>query len=193
MTDISPQAGAEWLLIRHAPRAEPDRLAGRRDVAAILPAERKLAGLRALSGSFDQLVTSPALRCYQTAQALFPGIDCTREAGLWEQDFGEWEGLTSARIPDIGPMDRSGLAAHCPPGGESFLAMASRVTISLRALPAGRSVIIAHAGTVRAALGLALSDPAAGLAFEIAPLSATLIRALHGGQFSIGFVNRITS
>ena len=193
MTDYSPQAGAEWLLIRHAPRAEPDRLAGRRDVAAVLPDERWLAALRAMAGSFDRLVTSPALRCRQTAQALFPGIDCTEDAGLWEQDFGQWEGLAYGKIPDIGPLERTGLAAHCPPCGESYLSMAARVTLSLKALPAGRSVIIAHAGTVRSALGLALGDVAAGLAFEIAPLSATLIRALPGGQFSIGFVNRIVS
>ena len=48
-------------------------------------------------------------------------------------------------------MDRAGLAAHCPPGGESFLDMAARVTPALLDLPEGRTLIVAHAGTVRAA------------------------------------------
>ncbi len=50
-------------------------------------------------------------------------------------------------------------------------------------------MIFTHAGVIRAALGLALGDIAQGLAFEIAPFSATLLAALPGDNWSIGFVN----
>ena len=182
--------GAEWLLVRHAPRAEAYRLAGRTDLPAELPGADDIAAFAKMAGPFDQLVSSPALRCRQTASALCPGQEPRLDARLQEQDFGDWDGRPYSEIPDIGAMDRAGLAAHCPPGGESFLDMAARVIPALQDLPEGRTLIVAHAGTVRAALGLALGDPVAGLAFEVAPLSATLIRALPGGAFSIGYVNR---
>ncbi|MCB1381656.1 MAG: histidine phosphatase family protein [Notoacmeibacter sp.] len=190
MDGISTSGAAEWLLVRHAPRAEPHRLAGRTDLPAELPEAGALSAVASLIGPFDHLVSSPALRCRQTAEALFPDREAVLDARLWEQDFGDWDGRAHSDIPDIGAMGRAALAAHCPPGGESFLDMARRALPALIALPAGRSLIVAHAGTVRAALGHALGDLAAGLAFEVAPLSATLIRALPGGAFSIGFVNR---
>ncbi len=54
----------------------------------------------------------------------------------------------------------------------------------------GPAIIVTHAGVIRAALGLALGEAAQGLAFEIAPFSATLLTALPGGEWSIGFVNQ---
>ena len=58
-----------------------------------------------------------------------------------------------------------------------------------RAVGAGPVAVVAHAGTVRAALSLALGEVSAGLAFEVDPLSITRIRCLPGGAMSVAAVN----
>ncbi len=183
------------ILIRHAPTDAGGRLAGRRDPPARLPGAEAIARARETLATLVagplRLVTSPAQRCRETAEALFPGVAATADPRLWEQDFGAWEGLPPEDLPDLGPLGRDALAAQRPPGGESFLDLVSRTGLALSALTTGgTTVVVAHAGTVRAALGLALAAPEAGLAFEVAPLSATSLLALPGGAWSVGFVNR---
>jgi alpha-ribazole phosphatase len=181
----------DLILIRHAPALNGGRLAGRRDVAADLPDADTFARLREALGPVDRLLTGPALRCQMTAAALFPGQRVAEDARLWEQDFGAWEGCPPGDLPDLGSLDRAALANHRPPGGESFADLCSRVAPALiAAASGGRVAVVAHAGTMRAALALALGDAAVAMAFEIAPLSTTLIRALPGGQWSVGHVNR---
>ena len=180
------------IVIRHAPADNGGRLAGRRDVAAILPVPAMLAELARAIGPLDRIVTSPALRCKSTAAALFPGRESAQDPRLWEQDFGDWEGVAFADLPDLGAMPTTELAGHCPPGGESFAMLCPRTGPALReigALP-GRSAVVAHAGTARAAIALALGDVAAGLAFEIAPLSHSTFRIMPDGLFSVTYVNR---
>lgn len=190
MTPIGP---SELVLIRHAPSEAGGRLAGRRDVPARLTDGASLIRLgEALSG-VRSVVTSPALRCRQTAEALFPARELPEDARLWEQDFGQHEGLLPAEVPDLGSLDRAALAQVAPPEGESFAAMVARVTPALadqaaRAIEAGPVAVVAHAGTVRAGLALALEDVPAALAFEIAPLSVTRLRCLPGA-FSVICMN----
>lgn len=190
---MTQPATTELLLIRHGPALTEGRMAGRRDVAADCSDGGAIAALRAAVGSFDHLVISPALRCCQTAAALWPELQAETDARLWEQDFGGWEGLPFADLPDLGPRALPELAAHCPPGGESFLGLTQRATPALEDAIAlgGRVAIIAHAGIIRATLGMAMNAAAQGLAFQIAPLSLTTMTALSGGAFSISGVNRI--
>ena len=183
------------ILIRHAPSDAGGRLAGRSDPAARLPGTEALtrarAALAALGAAEARLVTSPARRCRETVAALLPGREAALDPRLWEQDFGAWEGLLPEELPDLGPLGRAEIAAHRAPGGESFLDLWARVTPALEGLTqGGMVVVVAHAGTIRAALGLALGEAPAGLGFEIAPLSATHLRAQLGGVWSIGFTNR---
>ncbi len=175
----------ELVLIRHAPADHGGRMCGRTDVAALVPPSEDLAGLRARLEGCD-VVTSPARRCRETAAALFPHRPLPQDDRLWEQDFGQHEGLSFAEIPDLGPLALPELAQHRPPGGESFADMAARVTPALMALAErvrsnGPVAVIAHAGTVRTGLGLALGQAAMGLAFEVAPLSMTRLRCFPGG------------
>jgi len=177
----------DLLILRHAPAMAEGRLAGRRDVPADLGDPARLAALAAAIGPVAQVIASPAQRCVQTARALWPDAAIATDPRLWEQDFGAWEGTVP---PDLGPLPRADLAAHTPPGGESFAAMCARVTPALldHAAQPGRTVIVAHAGTVRAGLALALGDTAAAMAFVIDPLSRTrLIPA--GGDWAIAGVN----
>jgi len=178
------------IILRHAPAQTQGRLCGRLDVPARVPGAAVLDALRERIGPVDRVVSSPALRCRMTAEALFPGMPVETDARLWEQFFGDWEGADPARLPDLGPMDRTALAAHRPPGGESFDDICHRITPALAELvDGGRVLVVAHAGTVRAALSHALGLGPVGLAFDVAPLSDTQLRAFPGGDWAVMGVN----
>lgn len=175
---------AEIALIRHAPAQDGGRLAGRRDVPCDAVPEAAAAALRAaVSG---RVLCSPARRCAETARAIWGAAEA--DVRLWEQDFGAWEGRPYAELPDIGPRPAADLAAFRPPGGESFEDLFARTAPVFTAL-SGRHVVVAHAGTVRAALALATGHVPAGLAFQVAPLSLTRIVRSSGG-WSVIDVNR---
>ena len=189
---MSPMLPREIVLVRHAPAETGGRLCGRRDVPARLDDAGAMARLTAALGPCTHVVTSPALRCRQTAEALFSGRAIAADPRLWEQDFGAHEGLEPAALPDLGPLDRDALARYAPPGGESFSDMVARagpVLIELAdAAGDGPVAVVAHAGTVRAGLALALGSVPAALAFEVTTLSLTRLRRA-GDSWSIGLVN----
>lgn len=191
--DAPTQAATEIMLIRHAPALSEGRMAGRRDVEADCSDAMAFAAVRGAVGVADHWWISPARRCVQTARALWPDAEPQQDARLWEQDFGAWEGVPYADLPDLGALSLPDLAAHRPPQGESFLDLSARVVPALREASAlgGRVVIVAHAGVIRAALGMALGAAELGLAFQVAPLSLTTIVALPGAAFSIAGVNRM--
>lgn len=184
-------AATELILIRHAPALTGGRLCGRTDVAADCTDLARIAALRAAVGVPDRIVTSPALRCRQTSAALWPSeAEPPSDPALWEQDFGAWEGQAHDALPDLGPLGPVALAQHRPPGGESFADLCARVAPALiGATTGGRVVVVAHAGTIRAGLALALQSVPQALAFDVAPLSLTRISALPGGGWAIGSVN----
>ncbi len=188
---MQPVDETRLILIRHAPALHEGRLAGRRDVAANLSDAAQFDALRAMLAreGVTRRVSSPARRCVQTAGVLWPGQDASQDARLWEQDFGAWEGMAFADLPDLGNLSRADLAAHCPPGGESFTDLCARVTPALQEIASAPGVVavVAHAGVIRAALGV---GPAA-LGFEIAPLSVTMLRVFPRHDWSVACVNRM--
>ena len=187
---MGADAATELILVRHAPVLTGGRLCGRTDVPADCSDTGRIAALRAAIGEPGRIVTSPALRCRQTVAALWPTAIAEADPALWEQDFGLWEGRVTSDIPDLGPLSPDDLACHRPPEGESFADLCARVAPALaRVADGGRVTIVAHAGTVRAALALAVGTVPAALAFEVAPLSLTRLRALSGAGWSIGAVN----
>lgn len=175
-------------ILRHAPALTHGRVAGRRDVDADCSDKAAFRRMRDCIdrhlGADPQLLSSPARRCLQTTAALGIGTPST-DPDLWEQDQGEWEGRPHADIPDLGPMTVADLARHRAPGGESFVDMTARVLPVLRAI-ASDTLIVAHAGTARAALSLVVGD--AALSFAVAPLSLTLIDR-HDTTWSVAAVN----
>lgn len=181
----------ELVLIRHAPAMTGGRLCGRTDVPAALPDDAAISPMRAAFPAPDHVWVSPALRCRQTLDALWPWAEPIEEPAFWEQDFGDWDGLPQAEVPDIGNLSSRELAAYRPPRGESFGDLCQRVAPALlraAAMP-GQVVIVAHAGVVRAALALAIGNAAAAIHFEVAPLSATVLRPLPHGGFTVISVN----
>ncbi|MDZ7905518.1 MAG: histidine phosphatase family protein [Cypionkella sp.] len=171
-------SSADLWLIRHAPAQDGGAMAGRRDVDADCSDVASIAAMRAVvaQASEQALWASPARRCAQTAAALWPNAAPQQDARLWEQDFGAWEGLPYADLPDIGPLQGAALAQFAPPQGESFADLCARVWPFYQGLGAGHHVIVAHAGVIRAALGLALGAAHLGLGFSLAPLSLTRLR-----------------
>lgn len=165
------------MILRHAPPLTDGRLAGRTDVNADCADASAFAWMRQRIGPVGRVLASPAQRCLQTAHSLGHPPHAT-DAGLWEQDYGTWEGMTYETLPDLGPLSPADLARHRPEGGESFDDMAARVHPVLHGL-SGDTLIVAHAGTVRAALSLVVGP--AALSFTVSPLSLTELRRTPNG------------
>lgn len=187
-------SASELILIRHAAADTNGRLCGRTDVELAPGSSAAFAALSGVFPEIDEVLVSPALRCRKTAEGLWPNAHQMPDDRLWEQNFGGWEELPYAEIPDAGDLSRSELVELSGPGGESFADLYARVTPALkeaadRARTGEPVVVVAHAGVVRAGLGLALGDLAAGLVFQVDPLSVTRLTCLAGGGFAIKAVN----
>jgi broad specificity phosphatase PhoE len=184
------------LLVRHA-HTEATR-------AFAFPAdepldERGRAGAAALHGAlparFD-ILSSPARRCLQTAQAAgLDGVAIVPE--LAECDFGGWAGRT---LEDVAAGDADAVAAWMadpaarPHGGESLAALAARVGAWLdgQATLDGGAVAITHGGVVKAAVVRALGAPIEAFwRVDVAPLAITELHA-HDGRWTLTRVNAPT-
>lgn len=175
------------MILRHAPALTRGLVTGRREVDADCGDRAALARMAARIGRPALVWCSPARRCLQTAHALGLAPDRILPA-LLEQDQGLWEGRPLSDLPDLGPLSPEALARHRPEGGESFLDMAARVHPALVKAPPG-TLIVAHAGTVRAALALVVGERA--LSFAVAPLSLTILHRIDpdGTEWAVEAVN----
>ncbi len=183
----------DLLLIRHAEADAKGRLCGRRDVGLSRAGAGTLAALQGRGRAVAEVRSSPALRCRLTASALWPDATLIEDARLWEQDFGAWDGQPYEQIPDMGDLSGDALVDLAAPDGESFRDLCARTEPALRAAArqarsSGPVAIVAHAGTIRAALAMALNRLPEALLFEVAPLSLTVLSCLPEG-FAIRSVN----
>lgn len=181
-----------WWWIRHAPvTTDGGCIYGQRDLPADVSDAPAFAALAACLPRRALWVTSNLKRTHQTAQAIAEAggfsIEPTIEPDLAEQHFGEWQGRDRAEIFQR-HGHRHGLwlapADVTPPGGESFVALIERVSGAIERLTQqnqGSDIIaVAHGGTIRAALCLALeTTPERALAFSTDNLSLTRIDHLH--------------
>lgn len=180
-----------WL-IRHAPVDGPRGVIHDSDAPADVGDRAALLRLRLLLPTPHAAISSPARRARETARAL--GLVADTDAAFDEQDFGRW---TGRRHDDIRQDSEAAYdefwrapARNRPPGGESFVDQIARVEQGIAALPAGDIIVVAHAGTIRAALAIALElSPDKALRFVIDPLSLTLIDRLET-SWRVGAVNR---
>jgi len=180
-----------WL-IRHAPVDGPRGLIHDIDAPADVSDAAALSRLRLLLPSPHVAVSSPARRARDTAAAL--GLVGGIDPAFSEQDFGRWTGRNHEDIRRDSEATYAAFwrapARNKPPGGESFIDQIARVGAGLAGLPAGDVILIAHAGTVRAALAVALDLPADNaLRFVIDPLSLTRLDRLDDG-WRVVAVNR---
>jgi alpha-ribazole phosphatase len=200
------QIATRFWWVRHAPVAHGGRIYGQADLPCDCSETVLFTGLAEKLPRAAVWVTSNLRRTHETAAAIIraglpgphpiPGPDAILMPDLAEQDFGEWQGLTYEELQEsrAGDFHRFWHApAHeAPPGGESFVTVIERVSRAIHHLVerhAGHDIIaVAHGGTIRAALALALGlDPEAALAFTIENCSITRIDRIDGPGMGHGW------
>ena len=197
-----------WWWVRHAPVTDHGgRLYGRTNVTANTSERPHFESLARALPEDAVWLTSDLLRTHQTADAIAEAGHAVPERAIEpdfdEQDFGDWHGLTwsevaSERGNDLAHKYWVAPAHVTPPEGESFVDVIERVTgaITRRTTQhAGNDIVaVAHGGSIRAALALALGlDPEHALAFSIDNLSITRIDHVdgpaRGGAWRVAAVN----
>lgn len=187
-----------WWWVRHGPTHER-AFVGWRDVPADLSDLAALARLSAALPEEAALVSSDLLRARATADALTaPGRTRLAHArALREFDFGAWDGETfdnvAARDPDLSRAfwERPGDIA--PPGGESWNAVAARVSGFVASLNERHEhvIAVAHVGVIMTQLAVARGvDPQAAIAQRIDNLSLTRLDWSRAG-WRVGAVNHL--
>ena len=162
--------------VRHAPVDHEGRIYGQKDMPCDCTDTAVFSGLARQLPRDAAWVTSNLRRTHETARAIvraglpgpdpIPGPDAPAIPDLAEQDFGAWQGLTYEELRHLrgGEFHRFW---HAPahqraPGGESFVDMMERVARAIHGMldaHRGRDIIVvAHGGTIRSALGLALGS-----------------------------------
>ena len=187
-----------WWWIRHAPvpnRAR--RIYGRSDVSADIGDAAAFAAIAAGLPEGALWITSQLTRAKQTAAALGAALAARGVTipeplimpDFCEQNFGDWQGKTYAEIAESADGGNHKFwiapAAATPPGGENFVAVMARVAAAIEAVQkahGGRDIIaVAHGGSIRAALALALDlAPEGAIAVVTDNLSLTRIDHVDG-------------
>jgi alpha-ribazole phosphatase len=180
----------QWWWVRHAPVPGPrDQIKGRLDLPSDTSDTRTFAIQAARLPKDAVVFTSSRIRTQQTLAALVKaGFDAPSpqiEPDFDEQDFGRFQGHTWGALAGDPALDAFWKdPANTPaPGGESFAQLVDRVRRGIArvgTLHAGKTiVIVAHAGTIRSALCVAMGiAPKAGLTFAISTVSITRIEGI---------------
>ena len=196
-----------FFLIRHAIVTPAARsiLYGSMDVALCEMALREEAALyRWLAARLPEgsrWVTSQLARTKATAAAIFaggyPAQPLEEEPDLAEQHLGEWQGIVHEALVERLRHPPHPFWPHAaeeePPGGESFSQVMARVGPVLERLAqeqaGGDVVIVAHGGSIRAALAHAMGiTPHQALLFSIKNLGLTRLEKT-GPDWRVAAVN----
>jgi alpha-ribazole phosphatase len=183
---VTPSVTTRWWWIRHAPVIDDGGcIYGQRDLPANCSDSAPFSALARALPHDAVWIASHLCRTHQTAEAIgragYGVPPLVVEPDLAEQHFGEWQGQKRRDVYNR-HMSWPGFwitaADHRPPGGESFTDVTRRVAFAIERLTsahAGRDIVaVAHGGTIRAALALALGlEPTNALAFSVENLSLT--------------------
>lgn len=201
-----------WWWVRHAPVAGADgRLYGQMDVDCETGDGDAFRALAASLPREAAWFVSPLQRTQQTLAAIgalraAPVPTARVEPAFAEQHFGRWQGRSWPEMQAADPALYEAFWRNptrtAPPGGESFLAQMRRTERAITRLSATTAetdlVCVAHAGTIRSAVALALNlTPEAALALVIDNLSITRLEFVadgllhsHGGAWRVRTVNQ---
>ena len=182
-----------FILIRHAPVVSDGLFYGSRDVTCRCPSPKEIEKIGDNIPNNFNLYVSSAKRCLTTAKYLFPNVMPLAFDELREQHFGSWEGIPYEKIPNIGTLSSRELGEFRPPKGESFNEMSSRVNLIVKEIlekndNQSSSVIVAHAGTIRAVLSTLVGVSA--LSFHFDNLSLSEVTFLTDGII-VNYLNKI--
>lgn len=185
-------------LLRHGPTLwnAQGRIQGHTDIPLSDDGIAKMRGLLP-PAPFEQarVFVSTSRRARQTAEAL--GLtDATWDARLMEQNWGDWEGLSTIGIVERDGADafeRAGQAlAFRPPGGESTAELHDRVAAFLKdvARDSRDAIAVAHFGVLRAAYTMATGwDMATPMPPELDISKALILELTPGGVPGIHALN----
>jgi alpha-ribazole phosphatase len=184
--DKSAVVATRWWWVRHAPvRSDGGNIYGQKDIACDTSDREVFEAVAKVLPRNAVWYASSLMRTHQTADAIwaagFPKPSAMPHvAALAEQHLGQWQGMNRAEFLASRPVGSHWFAdIDVPaPGGESFMDLYNRVREAIERInieAAGKDVIaVAHGGTIKAALGLALGgQPEKGLAFDIDNCSVT--------------------
>jgi broad specificity phosphatase PhoE len=189
-----------WWWVRHAPvRVDDGRIYGQRDLPCDCSDQSVFSHLATLLPRQAVWITSHLARTHQTAQAILAagnfelpgGIQQDRD--LAEQHLGDWQGLDRRTFLLNRTQEPASFwyaaADERAPNGESFVDLLVRVDHAVTRLTQvhqGRDIVaVAHGGTIRAAIAIALGlAPQGGLAFMVDNCSLTRLDHYQGRQGS---------
>ena len=183
----------EFFWIRHGP-THARGMVGWTDIDADLSDRAALARLAALLPAGAPVISSDLRRAVATADALQgqrPRLP--HDPALREMHFGAWEGIThdeaAAHDPALARALWETPGDIAPPGGESWNALAARVSAATEALADrhrdGAVVIVAHFGPILSQIGRAAGIAAPALFTRpVAPLSLTRLRRVSPGRWA---------
>jgi broad specificity phosphatase PhoE len=161
----------ELLLARHGQTADnaDGLILGRRDppLSELGVAQAGRLAAEAVTAGIVSLWVSPLRRARQTAAVVTEatGVPATVLDDLIESDRGAWEGQPVRQIAEVSPELVAAFEDAAPdfvfPGGESIQHQVARTRRALCVVAAGQrpALVVAHAGTIRAALIAAGQDP----------------------------------
>ncbi len=188
-----------WWWVRHAPvREDGGCIYGQTDIGCDCSDRVVFDAVAKILPRQATWFASNLKRTHQTANALWQAgypkpASMPHEAAFAEQHLGQWQGLNRAEFFASRPI-AVGTYWFAPidepsPGGESFMDLYNRVKGAIQRINAahagGDVVVVAHGGTIKAALGVALNDqPERGLAFTIDNVSVTRLDHLSSDGHS---------
>jgi alpha-ribazole phosphatase len=160
---------SQLVFVRHG-QTEANRngvLLGRLD-PPLNDAGREQAGVvaaRVAALAPSRVFTSPLVRAVQTAEivAVASGLDVSVDDRLIEVDYGEYDGVSLAELPEELVWKWRNDADFAPPGGESLASVGKRMgeytSEVLDSLVAGPVVAVSHVSPIKAAVLWALGLP----------------------------------
>jgi alpha-ribazole phosphatase len=191
----SAVVATRWWWVRHAPvREDNGCIYGQKDLGCDTSDRVVFSAVGKILPRNAVWIASNLKRTHQTADAIwtagFPKPDVMpHEAAFAEQHLGEWQGMNRAAFLASLPLGSHWFAPidQPAPGGESFMDLYNRVRGAIERInaeQAGKDIIaVAHGGTIKAAIGLALGDlPQKCLAFDIDNCSVTRLDHLASGD-----------
>lgn len=197
-----------WWWVRHAPvRTDGGNIYGQMDMDCDTSDRVVFDALGKVLPRNATWYASKLKRTHLTADAIFAAgfprpKDITQDADLNEQHLGDWQGTNRAAFFANLPVNLSTFwfapIDEPSPNGESFMDLYRRTQSAIARItaahPGGDIVAVAHGGTIKAAIGVALQDqPERGLAFTIDNCSITrLDHMASGGQagWRIPYINQ---
>ena len=187
-----------WWWIRHAPvNADGGRIYGQTDLPCDCSDTRVFSSLAMLLPRRAIWLTSHLSRTHQTARAIWAAgnfetaQEFQQDNDLAEQHLGDWQGLDRREFLINRRQEPDSFwyapAEERAPNGESFVDLLARVDAAIsratRANPGGDIIAVAHGGTIRAAIAIALGlPPRGGFAFMIDNCSLTRLDHYQGEQ-----------